>query len=700
MYATQVNYLLRRGTQAASVASVAVARPNAEECEAKGQLVLLLEVPGSSARLQVAVDEFMRSVESAYYNGPANEPEAGLEQALRVANVGLPALCSHDKRWPERTSMAVVAYCGDQVYFATTGSIWGVLITPTRIATVTENGNRAASVNPLKPFSSIASGPLQPDSTVCFATLTLLDYIAQEKFRKLCADLPPLGVVQQLETLLSQASPQLNIAAIIIRRTPAGADIHPVSSSPLPPTAPTSQKSIHQLADQRQATAQLLSAPSLRQSLGHRLSSAMAATRRVATAISTPQLWTDLSRSAKRSAAVARTAVATSRTRFVAAASYRWPPAAWITGLALITSRPVRWIRSLRPIQKLIVALIAIAIIALAGGTQWQQIQLAQRVPPVSASLLASISANLDSATNALIYGDEGVAATALSDAKRQFDGVDPKQADDTSLQPLRQRLVDLQRRLSRAVPIASLSTVANFPDQQPTGLALADGKLWTITGAGLIRVNIDNGSAEVANNSVPTSALLASDGETAYAASNDSVAEADAAATRTYAWQRLVEHSSTVAIAAYGSRLYALASDGRIYRYRRSGDSFTQGSAWLRGQPAGTGSGIAVDGAVYVLTPNGVLRYSQGNPSPLSIAGVYPPLADVRAFAVGNRALYLLEPGQNRLVAINKQTGRVEQQFTSDDLGAATAVAVADDERTAFVVVGATVRLVDLTAR
>jgi hypothetical protein len=700
MYATQVNYLLRRGTQAASVASVAVARPNAEECEAKGQLVLLLEVPGSSARLQVAVDEFMRSIESAYYNGPANEPEAGLEQALRVANVGLPALCSHDKRWPERTSMAVLAYCGDQVYFATTGSIWGVLITPTRIATVTENGNRAATVNPLKPFSSIASGPLQPDSTVCFATLTLLDYIAQEKFRKLCADLPPLGVVQQLETLLSQASPQLNIAAIIVRRTPAGADIHPVSSSPLPPTAPTSQKSIHQLANQRQATAQLLSAPSLRQSLGHRLTSANAALRRAIAAITTPQLWADLTRSAKRSAAVARTAVATSRTRFTAVASYRWPPAAWITGLSLMVSGTIRWIRGLRSAQKLIVALVAAAIIALAGGIQWQQLRLAQRVPPVSASLLASISSNLDSATNALIYGDEGVAATALNDAKRQFDGVDPKQVVDSSLQPLRQRLVDLQRRLGRTVPISNLGVVASFPDQQPVGLALTNDILWTVTGAGLVKIDLSDGITTVASNVVSTGTLLAAEGSTAYAAGSTDVTEANDITVRTYPWQRLDEHNSTVAIAAYGSRLYALASDGNIYRYRRSGDTFAQGTAWLRSQPAGTGSGIVVDGAVYVLTPNNVLRYSQGNASPLSIAGVYPPLSDIQAFAVGNRALYLLEPSQKRLVAINKQTGRVEQQFTSDDLGAATALAVADDERTAYVVVGATVRSVDLTAR
>lgn len=699
MYATQVNHILRRGTQANSVASVAVARPSAEERKAKGQLLVLLEVPGSSARLQVAVDEFLRAVEGAYYGGPAEDPEASLEQALRTANASLPNLCSHDRRWPERTSMAVVAFLGEQVYFATAGSVWGVLITPTRTSTVTENGSRAATVNPLKPFSSIASGPLQPDSTVCFATLTLLDYVAQEKFRKMCADLTPLEVVQRLEDLLGQASPQLNIGAIIIRRTPAGADVPSRDElRPLPAAAPTSQRSMHQLADRRQATAQLLSSPSLRQSIGSRLTNAAAAARRAATALATPQLWSRLASSARRSASVARAAVATGRTRFTAAASYRWPPSAWLTGLALAASRPVRWIRGLRPLQQLILAVIAAAAVALAAGTQWQQVQIARRVPPLSAELVAGITASLDNATNALIYGDEGAAAVALGQAAKTIDGVDSRQTNDPALPPLRSRLEDLRRRLSRAVPLANLGTVATFPDQQPRGLALASGGLWTTTGAGLVRVSLD-GSTEVAANAIPAGTPVAAEGGTAYAAA-DEVTEANANSSRAYPWQKLPEHADTVSIAAYGGRLYALASDGRIYRYRRSGGAFGQGTAWVRGQPTGSGSAIAVDGAVYVLTPTGVIRYSQGNPSPLNLTATYPPLADARAFAVGSRNLYLLEPSQRRLVAINKQTGRVEQQFTSDELAAATAVAVADDERTAYVVAGAAVRSVDLTAR
>ncbi len=699
MYATQVNHLLRRGTQAGSVASVSVARPGAEEREVKGQLLLLLEVPGSSARLQVAVDEFLRAVEGAYYNGPAQDPEASLEQALRTANAGLPALCSHDKRWPERTSMAVVAYRGDQVYFATAGSIWGVLLTPTRVSTVTENGSRAATVNPLKPFSSIASGPLQPDSTVCFATLTLLDYIAQEKFRKLCADLPPLGVVQQLEDLLGQASPQLNIAAIIIRRTPAGTEAHqPAAHAAIPAAAPTSQRSMRQLAGQRQATAQLLSAPSLRQSLGSRVSNGVAALRRSAAALATPQLWADLRRSAERSAAVARTAVATSRTRFSAAASYRWPPSAWLTGLALAASRPVRWARGLRPVQRIIVTVIAAAILALAGGTQWRLTQIANRIPPVSADVISGIAASIDSATNALIYGDEGAAAAAIGEADRALASVDSRQADDPSLPPLRQQLADLQRRLSRAVALPSLGTVASFPDQQPAGLAMAGGDLWTVTGSGLVRVSLD-GATEVSANGVAAGSPLAAEGSTAYAAGVD-VTEANANSSRAYPWERLADHADTVAIAAYGSRLYTLADNGQVFRYRRSGGTFSQGTAWLKGQPSGSGRSIAVDGAVYVLTANGVIRYSQGNPSPLNLGSAYPAPADLRAFAVGSRAIYLLEPSQRRLLAFNKQTGRLEQQFTSDELAAATAVAVADDERTAYVVAGAAVRSIDLTAR
>lgn len=697
MYATQVNYLLRRGTQAGSVASVSVARPSPEEREAKGQLLVLLEVPGSSARLQVAVDEFLRSVEAAYYAEQAADPEASLEQALRVANAGLPSLCSHDRRWPERTSMAVFAYRGDQVYFATAGSVWGALMTPTRVSTVTENGSRAANVNPLKPFSSIASGPLQPDSTVCFATLTLLDYIAQEKLRKVCSDHPPLAAVQQLDDLLSHASPALNIAAIVVRRIPVGAE-QPATRPATAAAAPASQRSMHQLADRRQATAQLLSEPSLRQSLGSRLSGGVAAARRTFGLLAEPETWANLRRAASRRAAVAGAATATLRGKLSSAASYRWPPSAWITGLALACSRPVRWVRSLRSTQQIIVALLAVAVATLAAGTQWQLGQIALRVPALGPEATTGIAASLDSATNALIYGDEPAAAAALEDVARRLAAIDPRQANDPSLAPLRERQAELQRRLSRSVPLPSLGTVAAFPDQQPSGLALADGYLWTVTGSGLVRVGLD-GSAEVASNGVPTGAALGG-GEVAYAVAGDQVTEADADAARTFTWQRVPEQAGAVAVASYAGRLYSLAGDGGVYRYRRTGDTFGQGAAWLKNAPASAGTAIAVDGAVYVLTPTGVVRYSQGNYSPLGSSAAYPALADVRAMAVGSRALYLLEPSQRRIVVLNKQTGRVEQQFTSDELAAATAVAVADDERTAYVVAGAAVRSVDLTAR
>jgi sugar lactone lactonase YvrE len=159
-------------------------------------------------------------------------------------------------------------------------------------------------------------------------------------------------------------------------------------------------------------------------------------------------------------------------------------------------------------------------------------------------------------------------------------------------------------------------------------------------------------------------------------------------------------EHTATSAIAPYNGKLYALSPSGQIYRYQRSGQEMNSGSSWLKQQPAKQNPiGIAVDGSVYVLNPDGIQKFTQGAPASLNLGAIYPVLSQATSFSVQTKGIYVLEPANQRIVIFTK-AGQLDHQYTSPDLANATAIAVDTAERTAYVSAGATVLKIDLAAR
>jgi hypothetical protein len=326
--------------------------------------------------------------------------------------------------------------------------------------------------------------------------------------------------------------------------------------------------------------------------------------------------------------------------------------------------------------------LLVLACLGLATGLSLQDISRASHASSLPAGFAASVTATLEDATNSLIYGDEQHAAAAMASAQQQIASLTPRQQADEALAPIKQQLGELQAKLSKSISLGSLPVVANFPDQTTHGIAIAGTSLWTVTGAGLVRVDPATGSSTVAANSVATDASIGAEAKLAYAASADSVAVASGLNVANLAWQRVPEHTATSAIAPYNGKLYALSPSGQIYRYQRSGQEMNSGSSWLKQQPAKQNPiGIAVDGSVYVLNPDGIQKFTQGAPASLNLGAIYPVLSQATSFSVQTKGIYVLEPANQRIVIFTK-AGQLDHQYTSPDLANATAIAVDTAER------------------
>lgn len=699
MYATQLNHLSVQGSRATTWGHIWLAHPGRTNYNAKGQLMVLLELPSTNARLQVAAADLITGIEEAYYGDPQDSLELSLEAALRRANAELPALAAgFSKRWADTTRAVVAVHRDDLLVFATVGSVWTFLLTPHRTTTVTDGG-RHTTVNPLKPFSSLTSGHLPQNSAVCFTTGTLLDYVSTEKLRKLCVQMSPLGVTQRLEELLEDASPQLNVLTIILRRSAVNTSTS--GAADVPDVAMTSERSIQTLAARRDHAATLTGVPSLRQSLSRRTAGASRLLLAAWAAVRNPALWRAAKTRVTRQAAVIGTTVRNTGSRARRLAPYLWPPQRWLRGAAVVASNPIRKARRL---NRYAIATVAVATIAAVAVAQGIIVQLSNRQGNValSAEWQQSASASAEEATSALIYGDEERAAAALTSLGSLLSSLSEAQHNLAEAAEASQTYAELSRQLGRFVDVPSLGSVGSFPAGPISHLALSQGRLWAATSAGLTALEVATGSttAPSAQAAEPVPVAAADRTVVAVTASGALVSEAGRPAT-TLAIGRAAGHKVDTAAALYLGRLYVLDGPaGQLFRYRRRADGFLEATAWLSA-PAAPGQlrGVAIDGQAYLLTSSGVERYTQGAKDDLRLAGIWPPAQQLTHLAASGSYLYLLEPSQARIITVSKKTGQLERQYRSAALSGATALAV-DGDRVAYVAVGQQVLSLDLTQR
>lgn len=138
------------------------------------------------------------------------------------------------------------------------------------------------------------------------------------------------------------------------------------------------------------------------------------------------------------------------------------------------------------------------------------------------------------------------------------------------------------------------------------------------------------------------------------------------------------------------------------IFRFTFTSTGLSQGIGWItdkKNLDFNQVRDMAVDGSVWLTTKDGkVLKYVQGQSQTFGIEGLTEPFNSPLQIstAENNEHLYILEPGQQRVVILSK-TGKLIKEIKSTALSAATDIAVAENPNTLFVLSGSTVYSIQL---
>lgn len=119
------------------------------------------------------------------------------------------------------------------------------------------------------------------------------------------------------------------------------------------------------------------------------------------------------------------------------------------------------------------------------------------------------------------------------------------------------------------------------------------------------------------------------------------------------------LDKAKVVAEALYSTLLYALIpSESQIYKAVPQADGSFAITKWLTTTADLSSSvGLAVDGEVWVLTPQTILRFYKGVAKDFALSGLDKPFSNPQALYTDEDAdnLYVYDAGNSRLVAFNK---------------------------------------------
>ncbi len=131
--------------------------------------------------------------------------------------------------------------------------------------------------------------------------------------------------------------------------------------------------------------------------------------------------------------------------------------------------------------------------------------------------------------------------------------------------------------------------------------------------------------------------------------------------------------------------------TEGRIIRFELSNSKNSEGENWLTQPRTTKGESMAIDGNIWVLnSANKIEKYYKGELKETISPVVFPSIENATKIATSAAApyLFLLEPGQNRLIVLDKKGG-IFKQYASEKFNDLLDLSISENGKTAFLLNG-----------
>lgn len=589
------------------------------------------------------------------------------ENALATINEELAKLVTIGKtHWLGKLNAIVAIKHNNILSVSTVGKVSALLYRDGKFVSVTEPSNNN---QPLKTFEQFSEGKLKLGDMFILSTPQLFNHISIDRIKSLIDknDLP-VAAQSMIEHLQSEMGPEVACGTIFALQVEAGSitdeEVDLAQYLATPPEAETSN-----------APGWL--PPEVKSKVTEASSTGLLIAKNFAGDLKEkylkPNYWRTLASKSGESVSMVQGRLKKATSKFQ-------------PGKISTFSRQKKFFLISAAI--LLIALIANVVIVRMNKTEQQTTQ-------VATEQLAKLEQLLNDSNAAVLYGDEGQAANLLNEAKGILSQLpseweDPAQA--AKADDFRKQAQELDNKLNKieTAQVESLGTLGNSQH-----LINLPDYLATETNRNIVSYNKETGA--IADNQLQSSeAILDS------IALNNNLA-AIYNGSELFIWDieddivtgrfsdGIPKTSDFGGIKTYptNNRVYVMdKAAGQVRSYTTTGRTFGGRVTSVTDDIIKTAADLAIDGNIYILSGGTIHKYNSGSKQPFSPAVTNFSDAGKIYTEINFQYIYVLDPGQKRIVVLNKDGGMIKT-LTSDRFTDLRDFTVDEGSRTIYILNG-----------
>lgn len=669
-----------------------VLAPKDPDKDKLGHLYLIVEFSLENSLARKITEIILEVLQKEYYRLDDFFREESIlinfEKALNKTNQALSTLASEGYTdWIDNTHIAIAIIKNNKIHFANTGNPKIYLVRSNNFISINQESD-SKSPSPMKTFTNITSGTLMADDNLFLATPELLNFIPEEKIKKLI-----LNNKNEVIEYLKHEIPMVNdysfaALSINIEKNDSASKFSPVVEEKDKPR----ELDFPSLNDLDSSNPNLAKEYSNTKTQATKNENKIPIFKRLnklkslsSSLINRNKISKDKDISPKR------------KQKFKSKSNYK--------NVAKNFPKVILHKFNKLPKSSKLLLILSVGLAVLFAGSL---IILKQRKSEINKLSQHEILLNgaldkAEEANNALIYKDKDKAKELLLEARDEANRLIEADVMVTEANNLLAEISDQIDKVEGVTRIDDPLVIADLDDKNIDSIFGYADQIYSFDKSNNFIYNIDEENKQAttisdesnnlgyftkgAMNQTNNSIILLTD--------SPSFAEFDLG-TRSMDDQLEIDifnyDEVTVDMKTYSDRLYRLIpTQQQIFKHTRTIAGYSKGVEWALSNTdeLENAVSIAIDGFVYVLKADGnIIKYLRGIKQDYSLKEIQNPLeSPTKIYTSDNLSnIYILEPDKNRVLAFNKNTGDLSIQYTSDKFRNLQDIYVDDDEQKLYI--------------
>lgn len=216
-YKTNIKEIVFSNEEEKSFCDIFVYEPENIEEKLLGNLYIIGEVVNLPENSSYIVNLLASIIKKEFYSNKKRSTLESLEASLNKANSTLSEITERGNvAWIGNLNMTCAAHRHRELHLSQTGKIKTLLARNGQIKDIGKNINSEEKPHPFRTFANIASGELEINDLVLFATPGLFDILSMEKIRQLSYSADFEEITNDIQEAVSRENNLNTIAALLV----------------------------------------------------------------------------------------------------------------------------------------------------------------------------------------------------------------------------------------------------------------------------------------------------------------------------------------------------------------------------------------------------------------------------------------------------------------------------------------------------